>query len=64
MTCDTCHYPYGGDACPNPACPANPSLDDEHRAAIIARSEQHAADEAERSERMRLWGQSITGDRS
>jgi hypothetical protein len=60
-TCDTCHYPYEGEGCPNPACPANPSLTDEHREAIAARTAQHAIEEAERSERMRLYRSSFGG---
>lgn len=59
VECSTCHYPHPGDDCANPACPANPSLSDAARQLIAERSAQHAADEAERSERMRLYRSSF-----
>ncbi len=61
MICPTCNYPHETEHCPNPACPANPALSDEVKARIAERHERHLAEVAEREERMRLWGRSISG---
>jgi hypothetical protein len=58
-TCETCTYPYWGEGCTNPCCPANPSLSEEFKAGLIERHEQHRGEEAERVERMRLYRSSF-----
>jgi hypothetical protein len=59
--CETCTYALTDGACGNPACPANPSLSDASREHIARRAAEHAIEEAERSERMRLYRSSFGG---
>jgi len=46
--CPTCTYPFSGDACPNPACAANPDIPDDVKAAQAAKADKARAEQEER----------------
>lgn len=47
--CGVCKYPYNEDACPNPACSANPAIPETVKIEQARRHDQLVQEEAERA---------------
>lgn len=57
--CPQCSYPHETPACPNPACLANPSLTEAHKAKLVANREAYVEQEREREQRLKGWAQAF-----